>query len=128
MKTRRPPSMRQLQTIVDKFNLAFPPGTKVILRKDSGEVETTVTNRAQILSGHSAVGWFEGVSGAYSIEDGRVRAVGEAKPNQNPYDSGHHAASEGNDEADNPHKKRSQAYRDWLSGWQDYHTENAPDE
>jgi hypothetical protein len=67
------PSRKQLDAIVAKFNEAYPVGTPVFLRKDSGEVATTVTYPAEVLSGHSAVGWFEGVSGAYSIEDNRVR-------------------------------------------------------
>ena len=75
MKTHRPPTKAALQKIVDRFNRAFPPGTKVILRKDSGEVETVVSSAANILGGHSAVAWFEGASGAYSIEDNRVRGI-----------------------------------------------------
>ena len=46
----------------------------MILRKDSGEVVTTITHPAEVLMGHTAVGWFEGVSGCYSIDD-RVREV-----------------------------------------------------
>lgn len=68
----RKPDQNQLQKIVNDFNAKYPVGTKVILRKDSGEVETQVTAPARILSGHSAVAWFEGVSGAYSV-NGRVR-------------------------------------------------------
>jgi hypothetical protein len=70
----RKPNQDQLQKIVNDFNAKYPVGTKVILRKDSGEVETEVTAPARILSGHSAVAWFEGVSGAYSI-NGRVRSA-----------------------------------------------------
>jgi hypothetical protein len=70
----RKPNQDQLQKIVNDFNAKYPVGTKVVLRKDSGEVETAVTAPARILSGHSAVAWFEGVSGAYSI-DGRVRSL-----------------------------------------------------
>lgn len=62
----------QLQKIVNDFNAKYPVGTKVILRKDSGEVETEVAAVARILSGHSAVAWFAGVTGCYSVE-GRVR-------------------------------------------------------
>jgi hypothetical protein len=69
------PNVKNLQKIVNLFNLTYPVGTKVILRKDSGEVETTVRAPAEILQGHSAVGWFEGVSGCYSIEDDRVRSL-----------------------------------------------------
>lgn len=74
----RGPTLKTLQKIVDKFNAQFPVGTKVILRKDSGEVETEVRSPAEVLGGHSAVAWFTGVSGCYSIEDNRVRAVAAA--------------------------------------------------
>lgn len=77
METHRPLSAAQLKSTVDHFNRRFPVGSKVILRKDSGYVETTVTAPAEILSGHSAVAWFDGVSGAYSIEDSRVMAARE---------------------------------------------------
>lgn len=64
----------RLQKIVDEFNEKYPVGTRVILRRDIGEVETTVEMPARILSYHSAVAWFEGVSGCYDIQ-GRVRAA-----------------------------------------------------
>ena len=64
----------KLQRLVDDFNRRFPVGAAVLLRTDSGDVETIVRNPAEILSGHTAVGWFEGVSGCYDIE-GRVREV-----------------------------------------------------
>jgi hypothetical protein len=64
----------RLQRLVDDFNRRFPVGTPVVLRKDSGPVETTVRAAAQILGGHSAVAWFEGVSGCYDVE-GRVTAI-----------------------------------------------------
>lgn len=70
----RKPSMKELQEIVNNFNRSFPVGALVILRKDSGEVETKVTHEAYIMGKHSAVAFFEGVSGCYSVE-GRVRAA-----------------------------------------------------
>lgn len=70
----KPPTAKQLQKTVNQFNLTYPVGTPVILRMDSGEVDTTVVCPARILGGHSAVASFDGVSGAYSIEDNRVRA------------------------------------------------------
>lgn len=69
----RPPSKSKLLAIVERFNRDFPVGTPVILRKDSGEIETTVGSPAYMLSGHSPVAMFDGVRGAYSIEDNRVR-------------------------------------------------------
>lgn len=71
-------SAERLQRIVDEFNSKFPVGSTVILRKDTGEVETEVLARACVLSGHSAVGWFAGISGCYDIE-GRVRETSEQK-------------------------------------------------
>jgi hypothetical protein len=66
---------KRLQKIVDHFNEQFPVGTRVLLRKDTERIETTVRAAATVLGGHSAVAWFVGVSGAYSIEDGRVSAL-----------------------------------------------------
>ena len=73
-------SLKKLHSIVQKFNRQFPVGAAVMLRKDSGEVATTVRAPAEILGGHSAVAWFTGVSGAYSIENKRVRPMPVAKP------------------------------------------------
>lgn len=74
---RKAPTLKALQTIVDKFNADFPVGTPVILKKDTGVVETVVEAPAEILGGHSAVGWFRGVRGCYAI-DGRVSALASA--------------------------------------------------
>lgn len=71
---------KKLQKIVDSFNAKFPVGSPVVLRKDSGIVETTVRAPAEILGGHSAVGWFDGIVGCYAI-DGRVSAPG-SKPSR----------------------------------------------
>lgn len=74
MAKRKP--VAQMQRIVEQFNAEFPIGTRVMLRKDNGFwIETRVRASALLLSGHSPVAWFDGVSGAYSIEDGRVRKV-----------------------------------------------------
>lgn len=73
----KPKTLRQaqMQWLVDDFNAKYPVGTPVLLKKDFGdEVKTTVRHAAYILSGHSAVAFFEGVSGCYCI-DGRVRPV-----------------------------------------------------
>lgn len=70
--SRNKPTFKQLERMVEKFNREFPVGSKVFLRKDAEEVETTVERPAMIMGFHSAVAWFEGVSGCYSI-DGRVR-------------------------------------------------------
>jgi hypothetical protein len=62
-----------LQKLVDEFNQKYPVGMTVILTKDFGEeIKTKVRHPAYVLQGHSAVAFFEGVSGCYHIE-GRVR-------------------------------------------------------
>ena len=72
--SRRPPSAAQLQAACDKFNAANEVGVPVSVRLDSGEIrETITTSEAQVLSGHSAVIWLEGVSGCYLLE--RVTAA-----------------------------------------------------
>jgi hypothetical protein len=75
MRTKK--SAAKLQAIVDDFNRSYPIGTEVLLRKNGGDLITRVWAKAIVLQGHSAVAWFEGVSGAYSIEDGRVRLASE---------------------------------------------------
>lgn len=69
------PSKKSLESLVKRFNRDFPVGTEVFLRKDSGEVRTRIGSPAYMLGGHSPVAMFDGVSGAYSIEDNRVRRV-----------------------------------------------------
>lgn len=78
---RSRPTFKQLERLVEKFNRDFPVGTKVILRKgvlgddrEAEEISTTVTAPATIMGFHSAVAWFEGVTGCYDI-NGRVRAA-----------------------------------------------------
>ncbi len=57
-----------LQVAVDGFNRRYPIGTDVVLKKDDGSLlETKTRSAAQVLSGHSAVIWVEGVSGCYLL-------------------------------------------------------------
>ena len=68
----KPPTKRQLQAQVDRFNNECPVGTKVIVTKDLGEqVKTTVMHEAEILGGHTAIAWFAGISGGYLLERAR---------------------------------------------------------
>lgn len=74
-----PPNARKritasLEAAVKDFNERFPVGTAVVLRKDTETIRTVVEHPAEILGGHSAVAWFQGVRGAYSIVD-RVQPV-----------------------------------------------------
>lgn len=61
-------SLKKLQEQVDKFNNAYAVGCKVDLKLDSGEVKpVTIKHKATILGGHTAVGWFEEISGCYNL-------------------------------------------------------------
>jgi len=61
-------SLAVLQKQCDDFNARFPIGQKVTVRKDNGEgVVTTTRSRAEVLSGHSAVIWLDGISGSYLL-------------------------------------------------------------
>lgn len=64
--------LKEVTQIVDSFNEQFPVGTPLLLRKDTSVIKTVVMAPAQVLGGHSAVGWFRGVQGCYSIEGNRV--------------------------------------------------------
>lgn len=72
---RRPPSAAKLQREVDAWT--HPEGTSVVFIRDDGTALPTKTrSRAQVLGGHSAVIWLEGVSGCVLLE--RVKPVREA--------------------------------------------------
>lgn len=61
--------IKKLQHDCDEFNKKYPVGTPVFLKKDFVDepVKTKVRGKAFILSGHSAVAFFEGISGCYLI-------------------------------------------------------------
>jgi hypothetical protein len=70
------PNLKVLQKTVDAWNAKYPVGTKVVVTLDSGERKETVTrSEAEVLSGHSAVIWIEGIRGCYLLD--RVRAIEE---------------------------------------------------
>lgn len=59
---------------VNKWNASHGPGTRVLVKLDNGDIRGTVTrSRAELLGGHSAVIWLEGIPGCYSLD--RVEAV-----------------------------------------------------
>jgi hypothetical protein len=63
------PSTAALQEQCDRFNARYPVGQKVTVRKDDGEGVSTVTrSKAEVLSGHSAVIWLDGISGCYLLD------------------------------------------------------------
>lgn len=73
---RRGKTLKTLQREVDEFNKLCPVGTEVIVTKDLGEeVRTKVWHEATILGGHTAVGWFEGISGCYLLSRARKAAT-----------------------------------------------------
>jgi hypothetical protein len=59
----------ELQHWCDAWNAAHPVGCDVTLKKDSGELLRTKTrSKAEVLSGHSAVIWLDGVRGCYLLD------------------------------------------------------------
>ena len=63
---KRKPSQ---QRAVDNWNAKHAVGTEVTLTKDNGDVIRTKTrSEAEVLSGHTAVIWLEGVTGCYLLD------------------------------------------------------------
>ncbi len=63
------PNLKRLQREVDAFNAKCPVGSAVKVKQDDGSfIHTTVRHEATILGGHTAVGWFKGISGCYLLE------------------------------------------------------------
>jgi hypothetical protein len=66
MKTTSP---KEQQKQVDEFNRKCQLGQHVNVRLDNGEVKTTTTrSEAQLMGGHTAVVWLEGINGAYLLD------------------------------------------------------------
>jgi len=64
-----PESTEVMQSKIDVFNSRHPVGSPVTVIKDLGEkIETKVRYPAEILSGHTAVVWLEGISGCYLLD------------------------------------------------------------
>lgn len=65
-------TLEQLQAIVDDFNSKKTIGDAVQVntgtRNQPVWKDCTVRGKASILGGHSAVGWFNGVTGCYDLE------------------------------------------------------------
>ena len=71
---RQAQATAKLQAACDKFNAAHQVGAAVSVKLDGGEVrETVTTSEAQVMGGHSAVIWLDGISGCYDLE--RVTAL-----------------------------------------------------
>ena len=67
--TRKIPTLAQLQAECDKFNAACPIGGRVAVKLDGNDTPriTTTKSAAEVLSGHSAVIWLDGISGCYLL-------------------------------------------------------------
>jgi hypothetical protein len=64
----------KLQAQCDAWNAVNPVGREVTLTRDNGEqLQTKTRSTAQVLSGHTAVIWVDGVAGCYLLD--RVRVV-----------------------------------------------------
>jgi hypothetical protein len=60
--------IKEQEALVEKWK-DEPIGTPVALRKDDGTTFITKTrSMAQMLSGHTAVIWVEGITGCYLLE------------------------------------------------------------
>jgi hypothetical protein len=67
---------RRLQEQVDNFNTHHPIGADVSVLRDNGDrIATKIRFKAEVLGGHSAVIWLEGISGCYLLD--RVSALQE---------------------------------------------------
>ena len=65
------------QRAVDDWNARYSVGQAVTVKRDTGEaVYTKTRSAAELLSGHSAVIWLEGIGGCYLLS--RVTPVAEA--------------------------------------------------
>ena len=64
------PNVAKLQAECDRFNAAIPVGTAVRVMLDGAKepMETRTRSKAEVLGGHSAVVWLEGVRGCYLLD------------------------------------------------------------
>lgn len=77
----RKPNLAKLQKQCDDWNEVNPVGCDVELRRDFDDklTKTKTRSEAQILSGHTAVIWLDGISGCYMLD--RVKRLpGEPTP------------------------------------------------
>lgn len=65
---------RSQQAIVDEFNRLYKPGQQLTLTTDQGRRIVKVWHPAEVLGGHTAVGWFHEITGCYAIA-GRVQPL-----------------------------------------------------
>lgn len=62
-------NLKKQQKACDDFNKKYPVGTEVMLKKDfiDEPIKTKVKSEAWVMSGHTAVAFFDGVSGCYDV-------------------------------------------------------------
>jgi hypothetical protein len=76
IKRMKRSSIKEQQQACEIWNLKHPIGCDVTVEMDSGEIRATRTrSMAQMLSGHTAVIFLEGIAGCYLLS--RVRPKGE---------------------------------------------------
>jgi hypothetical protein len=67
--------MKPVKAVAD-WNAKHPIGTPVNVKLDGGETRETVTRSvAEVLSGHSAVIWLEGIRGCYLLDRVEIREI-----------------------------------------------------
>jgi hypothetical protein len=68
-RSAMPDRPNQLRSKVDAWNEANRIGTPVEYRRDNGSIMRTATRtRAEVLGGHTAIIWLEGVTGSIDLE------------------------------------------------------------
>lgn len=55
------------QKCADEWNARHPEGTRVVVRRDSGQRMETKTRSAAAVMGHQAVVWVEGIAACYAL-------------------------------------------------------------
>ena len=81
MTTKQKKASKKLQADCDAFNAKCNVGDAVAVMLDGAETpfHTTTLTKAQVMCGHSAVIWMNGVSGCYLLD--RVTPLSElSKP------------------------------------------------
>jgi len=70
-------ALKKMQAACDAFNAENPIGAKVTVQLDNKDepFETVTRSKAEVLSGHSAVIWLEGVTGCYLLD--RVKPIAQ---------------------------------------------------
>lgn len=52
---------------MEEFSRLYPVGTRVLLQKDTEQVETTVASEPWTVGAHTPIARFKGISGGYLI-------------------------------------------------------------